>query len=195
MRGSRLAERHSKKSERASERANEQPPPARGRRAFLSKPSTRLCVPASTDGGQQKRFFVIIMTSICAANVYHFWHDRKKCCVLSRLLGAPTAPGRKRLAHLRTSPSERGKRESVRYDSSSYDCSRNDHLSRPLYLFCSPLLITFPLLILVVLLRLVRLRSRSIPLFFPVVPFSPPLRSRTRWKCHRHRRARFPSFF
>lgn len=158
---------------RASERAGN--PPARWRRAFLSKPSTRLCVPASTDGGQQKRFFVIIMTSICAANVYHFWHDRKKCCVLSRLLGAPTAPGRKRLAHLRTSPS-RGKRESVRYDSSSYDCSRNegrDLLSLPLYLFCSPLLITFPLLILVVLLRLVRLRSRSIPLFFPVVPFSP----------------------
>lgn len=47
-------------------------------------------------------------------------------------------------------------------------------LSLPLYLLCSPLLITFPLLILVVLLRLVRLRSRSIPFSPPVVPFSPP---------------------
>lgn len=69
-------------------------------------------------------------------------------------------------------------------------------LSPALSLLLSPLLITFPLLILVVLLRLVRLRSRSIPLFFPAVPFSPPSEvAHTRWKCHRHRRARFPSFF
>lgn len=71
------------------------------------------------------------MTSICARQcVYHFWHDRKKCCVLSRLLGAPTASPRRagrprcatpcrgereRLAHLRTSPSpsSRGKRKSA----------------------------------------------------------------------------------
>lgn len=52
-------------------------------------------------------------------------------------------------------------------------------LSLPLYLFCSPLLITFPLLILVVLLRLVRLRSRSIPFSLPPFLFPPPLRSRT----------------
>lgn len=51
--------------------------------------------------------------------------------------------------------------------------TRGGHLSLPLYLFCSPLLITFPLLILVVLLRLVRLRSRSIPFSFPSFLFPP----------------------
>lgn len=135
--------------------------------------------PASTDGGQQKHFFVIIMTSICAANVYHFWHDRKKCCVLSRLLGAPTALHRgERLAHLRTSPS-RGKRRmhSVRFLIIRLFPERGETSSLSRYLFCSPLLITFPLLILVVLLRLVRLRSRPIPFSLPSFLF-PLLRSR-----------------
>ena len=69
----------------------------------------------------------------------------------------------------------RERKAKERYHFSSYDYSQNEgrlltsSLSR--YLFCSPPLITFPLLILVVLLRLVRLRSRPIPFSFPVVPF------------------------
>lgn len=135
--------------------------------------------PASTDGGQQKRFFVIIMTSICAVNVYHFWHDRKKCCVLSRLFGAPTAPRREIGAPADLTVVRKATERSVRFLIIRLFPERGEtsSLSRR-YLFCSPLLITFPLLILVVLLRLVRLRSRPIPFSLP--PFlSPLLRSRS----------------
>lgn len=43
--------------------------------------------------------------------MYHFWHDRKKCCVLSRLPVCPygTPRGRDR-AHLRTSAARRRRR-------------------------------------------------------------------------------------
>jgi len=105
--------------------------------------------------------------------VYHFWHDRKKCCVLSRLPRIPTA-------HLRISSSSRGKR-SVRYWRTilhQTDHSRNETSSLCLrFASCSPRLITFSLLILVVLLRLVRLRLRSILRFLPLLPCSSPARS------------------
>lgn len=98
------------------------------------------------------------------------------CC---HACSAPLQHRDERSAHLRTSPS-RGKRKSVRYDSSSYRLfpERGETSSLSRYLLCSPLLITFPLLILVVLLRLVRLRSRPIPFSLPSFLF-PPLRSRT----------------
>lgn len=88
-------------------------------------------------------------------------------------------------------------RESVRYDSSSYDCSRNEGRP-PLSPALSPLLSSTYYLSSPNSRRSPSARSSSFSLdslFFPVVPFSPPLRSRTRWKCHRHRRARFPSLF
>lgn len=124
--------------------------------------------PASTDGGQQKRFFVIIMTSICVINVYHFWHDRKKCCVLSRLFGAPAAPRRE----IGGAPADlvverKAKERSVRFLITRLFPERGETSSLSRYLFGSPLLITFPLLILVVLLRLVRPRSRPIPFSLP----------------------------
>lgn len=97
--------------------------------------------------------------------MYHFWHDRKKCCVLSRL-PAPLRH-RERSAHLQTSAKRKAaeKCSVLANDSSSNDCSRNENfLSPDLPLARSSLLITFPLLILVVLLRL-RSPSRSRPIF------------------------------
>jgi hypothetical protein len=154
------------------------------------------------------------MTSICAANVYHFWHDRKKCCVLSRLLGAPTASP-SRAAPRRATPRRAGAREigapadltvvasrrqeeserarSVRFLIIRLFPERGETSSLSRYLACSPLLITFPLLILVVLLfgsfvfvlAQFSFLSRRVPFSSSEV---------AEWKCHRHRRARFSSF-
>lgn len=94
------------------------------------------------------------------------------CC---HACSAPLRHRGERLAHLRTSPS-RGKRRSVRLRFLIIrlfpERGETSSLSR------SPLLITFPLLILVVLLRLVHLRSRPILFSFPSFLF-PLLRSRS----------------
>lgn len=88
------------------------------------------------------------------------------------LVRRPYGTGAKRLAHLRTSPS-RGKRTIPHH--TTVPGTRGGFLSLPL---SSTYYITFPLLILVVLLRLVRLRSRPILLSFPSFLF-PLLRSRS----------------
>lgn len=129
--------------------------------------------PASTDGGQQKRFFVIIMTSICAANVYHFWHDRKKCCVLSRLLGAPTVPGREIGAPADLTVERKAKDAfGTIPHHTTVPGTRGDFLSLPL----SPLLFSTYYLSSPNSRRSPSARSSSFSpnsLFFPVVPFSP----------------------
>lgn len=109
------------------------------------------------------------------------------CC---HACSAPLQHRGERLAHLRTSPSG-GKRRSVRYDSSSYDCSRNDFLSLPLsLLLSSTYYLSSPNS-----RRSPSARSSSLSpnsLFFPIVPFSPS--EVAVWKCHRHRRADSPLF-
>lgn len=128
------------------------------------------------------------------------------CChACSAPLRHTGANERERGAPARTSSSRRvasrreeSERAFVRYDSSSYDCSRNvggerERETCSLSHYLSSLLITFPLLILVV-----RLFGSFVFVLaqFPLLSrhsfFSPS--EVARWKCHRHRRARFPSF-
>lgn len=76
---------------------------------------------------------------------------------------------------------ERGKRESVRYDSSSYDCSRNEGRPPSLTPALSLLLSSTYYLSSPNSRRSPSARSSSFSLdslFSPVVPFFPPLRSR-----------------
>lgn len=100
------------------------------------------------------------------------------CCVLSRLFGAPTAPRREIGAPADLTVERKAKECSVRFLIIRLFPEWGETSSLSRYLFCSPLLITFPLLILVVLLRLVRLRSRPILFSLPSSLF-PLLRSRS----------------
>jgi hypothetical protein len=109
-----------------------------------------------TVGSKNAPLIMIIMIFIIAANSYIFGIDRKKCCVLSRLPASLRHRG-ERLVHLRTSI-ERKARKHWRSDSSSNGYSQNgDFLSLLSFTSFPPLLITFSLLILVVLLQPVRL--------------------------------------